>query len=319
MKKLINEQRRLIINSLKSLITTDYALLDIPNHKNIGDNLIWAGELEFLSNYISHKCVYSANVWNYQDYKLEGVDTILFHGGGNWGDLYRECQEFRLNLCKKFPNKRIIVFPQTVYYLNDTLLYSDNSILNQHPDLHVCARDQASYDILKNNGAKYDILLLPDMAFFLDFPQSNIITKKDLLLSRVDQEAIFGLTVNSNTNIDIKDWPTFTNNVLLHRIISKFLDFTNSFSVFLQKYKLTSFLVDSEYGLNNRQNRQRYIKIGVDFLNQYDKIYTTRLHGLILGVLLQKEIYILDNKYNKCINYYNTWLKEFNNIHLVSK
>ena len=32
-----------------------------------------------------------------------------------------------------------------------------------------------------------------------------------------------------------------------------------------------------------------------------------RLHGLILGILMDKKVIIVDNKYNKCKNYYDTW------------
>lgn len=319
MKDIIKEQQKLIVDSLKPLITTNYALLDIPNHTNIGDNLIWAGELEFLEKNIPHKCAYSANVWNYRASEIEHVDTILFHGGGNWGDLYRECQEFRLDVCKRFKNKRIIVFPQTVCYLDEKLLKSDNGILNQHPDLYVCARDQVSYDMLKNSNVTYHLLLLPDMAFFLGFTQKTEKTNRNLLLSRIDNERKSDISVHSDNKIDIMDWPTFSNNQFLHKVNNKLFEFKNRLSVIFQKSKLTSWIVDPVYGLNNRKNREIYIQKGVEFLNKYDRIYTTRLHGLILGTLLGKDIYILDNKYGKCMNYYNTWLTEFKNIHLMIK
>ncbi len=73
-------------------------------------------------------------------------------------------------------------------------------------------------------------------------------------------------------------------------------------------------LVDPVYGLYNRDNRARYINMGIDFFDQYDEITTTRLHGLILGVLMGKNVVIYDNKYNKCSNFYDTWLKDFDLI-----
>jgi len=42
--------RDLIKKKLIPLINADYVLLDVPNHRNIGDNLIWEGELRFLEN-----------------------------------------------------------------------------------------------------------------------------------------------------------------------------------------------------------------------------------------------------------------------------
>lgn len=71
------------------------------------------------------------------------------------------------------------------------------------------------------------------------------------------------------------------------------------------------------YGLNKRNNRQKYIRKGIDFFSQYDTVYTTRLHGLILGIIMGLKIVIVDNKYNKCLNFYNTWLTEFDDISLL--
>ena len=33
---------------------------------------------------------------------------------------------------------------------------------------------------------------------------------------------------------------------------------------------------------------------------------------------MDKKVIIVDNKYNKCKNYYDTWLREFDNIELMS-
>lgn len=43
----IEKLQEIIIRNLVPKINEDYALLDIPNHCNIGDNLIWEGELNF--------------------------------------------------------------------------------------------------------------------------------------------------------------------------------------------------------------------------------------------------------------------------------
>ena len=71
MKEFINNQRDLIVRTLKPLINSDYALLDVPNHPNIGDNLIWAGELAFLKEHIGYKCKSSANVR--REYRYDSI------------------------------------------------------------------------------------------------------------------------------------------------------------------------------------------------------------------------------------------------------
>ena len=67
---------------------------------------------------------------------------------------------------------------------------------------------------------------------------------------------------------------------------------------------------------------QKYIlpynlRSGIRFVNQYDIIYTTRLHVAILGALLDKKVYFFDNSYGKNSSLYNTWLKDCPNIELI--
>ena len=57
-KDRINKLKLLIEKELTPLIDGDYALIDVPNYRNIGDNLIWKGELDFL-NTIPFKNLYS--------------------------------------------------------------------------------------------------------------------------------------------------------------------------------------------------------------------------------------------------------------------
>ena len=56
---------------------------------------------------------------------------------------------------------------------------------------------------------------------------------------------------------------------------------------------------------------------GVKFINEYEEVYTTRLHGYILSVLLAKRVYMIDNSYGKNSNFYNTWMTDFENSYLL--
>lgn len=314
---LIQAHQQLIINTLTPLINNDYVLLDIPNHKNIGDNLIWEGELTFLRK-LPFKCRYMANVHNADITKIPAKCVILLHGGGNWGDLYRECQEFRLKIVQKFSNNRIIIFPQSVYYKNSSLCRTDSYIFNLHPDIHICLRDRHSYEQLAVYINKSKLLLLPDMAFMLsiNFKDCNKVSKKNLILARTDFENRNDInlkTISKKGNVDIRDWPTFYNSHILCMLNNIVTSYKVKISILLQE-TIFSFLVNPIYGLNFFADRLKYIKIGIKFINQYDTIYTTRLHGLILSLLMGKRIVIIDNRYGKCYDYYNTWLRDYKNI-----
>jgi exopolysaccharide biosynthesis predicted pyruvyltransferase EpsI len=49
-------------------------------------------------------------------------------------------------------------------------------------------------------------------------------------------------------------------------------------------------------------------------LSKYDYVFTTRLHGAILSLLLHKKFTFFDNSYGKNKGFYDTWLKDVDGI-----
>src|SRR5690606_23790896 len=118
---------------------------------------------------------------------------------------------------------------------------------------------------------------------------------------------------------DTLDWPTFNmskkdrwnkirNQRRLDKIAMKF-----------QKLPVLGSFVDSRYGLKSRIGKENYIKIGTEFFSQYETIYTTRLHGLILGVLMGKNMKVLDNSYGKLTNFHKEWLPDFEKVEVIDQ
>ncbi len=63
----------------------DCVLLDYPAHPNIGDHLIWLGEIFYLTNVLKAKINYAASTKDFSDLELRkrlGEGPIVFHGGG---------------------------------------------------------------------------------------------------------------------------------------------------------------------------------------------------------------------------------------------
>ena len=139
----INELRLKIDEALLPLINYDYILCELPYHRNIGDLLIWEGELHFLRK-SQYKMLNYSSMLTYRYRRLSSKTIILLHGGGNFGDIWRSSQDFRLEMIQRYSNNRIIIFPQTVYYQNKSLMYEDAAIMAEHPDLTICARDKES-------------------------------------------------------------------------------------------------------------------------------------------------------------------------------
>lgn len=324
----IQALRKIIYETLDPLITQDYCLLDTPNYKNIGDNLIWAGELAFLKR-LSFNMVYTANMYLCNFSKIPIESTILLQGGGNFGDLWRTSQEFRNKVVANCKNNKIIIFPQTVFYNDKTLLKKDAQLFAQHPHLTICARDHISYAILKQHFSHNNILLLPDMAFCLSLDKnlSEQETGKALLMKRVDKELNTDIDIknilssnlnNTGRKIHIKDWPTYNLGKQAARIDAISDTIQRKISERMIGMPVAGKLVDYRYGLKRRDNLHRYIKMGIRFINEYDEIYTTRLHGYILSILLNKKVHIIDNSYGKNSSFFNTWMKNFENSFLIT-
>ena len=85
------------------------ALIDFPNHSNVGDNAIWLGEIAWLAD-AGIRVRYRCDVKTYNRAALAqslGADGAIFiHGGGNLGDLWPRHQRLRETVIRDFPTGR---------------------------------------------------------------------------------------------------------------------------------------------------------------------------------------------------------------------
>lgn len=140
-----------IRKALAPLIPGDYILLDLPYYANIGDILIWRGTEDFLKE-MPGNCLGRQSKETFDFRPLPVDSTILLQGGGNFGDIWREHQEFRLEVMRLYPENNIIVLPQTVHYESEDLFSEDVKKMNQHSHLTICARDNHSAELLRQKG-----------------------------------------------------------------------------------------------------------------------------------------------------------------------
>lgn len=310
-QKKITELKNKITDELTPLIASDYVLLNLPYHANIGDTLIWEGEESFLSS-LPYKCLYRSSLGSYNRDKMFGSDiTILLHGGGNFGDLWAGHQKFRLEIVRNYIDNPIVIFPQTVHYSEEAKVARDGELMSDHKNLTICVRDKRSYDLLKKYFSN-NILLLPDMAFCIDparLHQHMCHPDKDiLLLKRTDKELSteydYKKQITDHGKIDFLDWPTKQKGNVLHKIINKPIHPKNPFK------DLSDYYAYHVY-------RPYLIKKGVQFLSSYKHIYTTRLHGAILSTLLQKPYTFFDNSYGKNKGFFDAWLSDIEGISFI--
>lgn len=305
----IAQLQEVIREKLTPIINHDYWLLEVPYYKNIGDCLIWQGELDFLAT-LPYKCKGMRSYFSKFSNSIAKDDIILLQGGGNFGDIWPKPQDYRMRVIRQYPNNKVIILPQTVWFEHEANLKDCAKELANYPNLTICARDKESYRILKENF-KNDILLLPDMAFYIDMSQwkKTANPQGSLLMKREDPELKMTEQISaleSKHGMTIADWPTFKSRAWQEAWLGRIKRHLFFVPGFYDWYALTIY-------------RPYLINAGVQFISSYEMIYSTRLHAAILSVLLGKasDLVWFDNSYGKNRTFYETWLKDCDGIQFV--
>jgi pyruvyl transferase EpsO len=81
----------------------------------------------------------------------------------------------------------------------------------------------------------------------------------------------------------------------------------------MQSIELSSRHVVPHHVLWNRY-RDHLLRRSVKFIGGYGRLVTNRLHGMILGALLELPVTFEDNSYGKLSRYYGEWLSASDHI-----
>lgn len=275
--------------------------VDIPVHGNIGDLLIMHGTFAFFEKY-GMDPKFCSPAFAYTIEWIEPGDVVVFHGGGNFGDLYSEygMQALRERVVATCPKNRIIILPQTIHFSTEEEKRRSASIFRGHPDVHICVRDQASYEIAQ--AFSEHVYLMPDMAHQLyplhAHPAANAVGS--LLISRMDSEKKRQHDPARLGAVAVTDWPQ-----LVGKRESR-----------IERFRRAMWMVHKS-GTGWFGNKM-LSKLWADYANKltdsavglfslHDLIITDRLHGHILACLMDKPSLVLDNSYGKNYGYVNTW------------
>ena len=302
----IQQLQGVIKEAITPWINNDYWLLEVPYYPNVGDTLIWQGELDFL-NKLSYKRKGMSSYHTDIPQNIKKDEVILLQGGGNFGDIWPLPQDYRMRIVQQYPDNKIIFFPQTVWFEHEENMKACAEVLSKHKNLTICARDKVSYDILKQNFQN-ETLLVPDMAFCMDMDKwrKPAVTKETLLLKRDDKELKEYNELNKliqQGNITVCDWLPFTEDCW-------------------QKtwFRRTRKYIPAMYDWYAHNIFRPYmVNSGIQLIGSHKKIYSTRLHAAILSILLDKaeDLTWYDNSYGKNSSFYDTWLSDVDGITFI--
>ncbi len=212
----------------------DCLLINTITHSNLGDHAIVLGEKAYLSQIKKDIQILeltgnqTAENLKFLKRIVPKEKTIFIHGGGYIGTIWEKEEERLRKFIKVFNGHRVVLLPQTVTFDMETqegLRFFEESkrVFSSHKNITVFAREQMSFDFMRENMPEVDCRLVPDIV--LSYKQ-NVEEKerKGLLLClRSDiEKAMSDETLESILSISQetfkKEEIVFTDTVLDHSV-----------------------------------------------------------------------------------------------------
>lgn len=277
-----------------------YALLDFPDHSNVGDSAIWIGEVLYCEQTFQKRPSYVCRVDDVDWAKLARAvpdGPIFIHGGGNFGDIWPVHQQFREEVLSRFPGRPVIQLPQTIHYDDPARAAQTAEIIARHGAFTLLVRD---HDSLAFAQERFDcaVHLVPDMAFMIGGIGRDSPPLVDrLFVLRADKErlAIDDRTNSGEGSQKVTDWiwddPYLRAKSALRSLRS---------------------LVAGHDPQRRRYDKFRYlaqarVQRGIRLLSQGRTVTTDRLHVHILSTLMDIDHVLWDNRYGKIRRFADTW------------
>ena len=287
---------------IKKYVTSNYVLLGVPKHMNIGDTLIWEAEKELLDK-LPHKRIATFFFGTYMHHiKITPNDVIVFSGGGYLNDIWDGSLEYVNKVLETFPNNKVVFLPNSVHRVDENNVAFKKlitNIKNRKQKPIILSREYQSFEKSKKLFGSYVVNeLIPDVVLSWDIKKyindhKNIYNVKDkkniLFINRNDRERI-------------------ENKVFKYDVSTDWLQLVKR-----PAYADTNMrCVDWE-----RDVKDRLIMETISFVDSFNVVYSNRMHGAILAWLLGKETYLINNTYGKSKSLYETWLSDDKKIKMV--
>lgn len=281
-----------------------YCLLDFPDHSNVGDSAIYAGELVLLEALTGRRPDYVCTFGSFDRARLDSAcpeGVIFIHGGGNFGDIWPAHQAFREAVMAAYPGRRIIQLPQSLHFQGASARERCARAIAAHGDFHLWVRDAASEEIARS-AFDCPVELSPDSAFALGPLARRGSPVVDVLaLLRTDVERVeLDVTAFGAVDARVADWLEEQRPSVLERGANRLQD-------------LASGGLSREAREERRYARLAMARVerGLRLLSQGRTVVTDRLHAHILSTLLDIPHVALDNMYGKIANYRAAWTSSY--------
>lgn len=229
---------------------------------------------------------FDANGIKYSMYDGKNIgDYVVYGGGGIWTADYKEHWKNFLPIFKSA--KKIVILPSSFYDCQDLIDVLDERFI-------VFCREKQSFDYMQNAKTPAKIILDHDMAFRIT---DNMIKRK--LDGFADELALCNKL--HETNIKDTMW-----------MIRKDCEGSGKYN---SDIDLSSYVYGSDTA--SRVWIDTSAMIMLDTVARAHNIITDRLHVGIAGMLVGRQVYLIDNSYKKVSNVYNHSMKHYENVHFM--
>jgi pyruvyl transferase EpsO len=277
------------------------ALLDFPDHSNVGDSAIWLGAVALMAD-AGVTVAYRCDPETYSRRHLRRsvpAGPIFINGGGNFGDVWRRHQRLREAVVRDFPDRLIVQLPQTVHFQHRHNLAAAHRIFDAHVNFTLLVRDQRSLEVVRSEF-RARTALCPDMAFYLGaIPRRRRPDVDILWLRRNDRESAGGGDAVVPSDVLACDW-------LDHRVPMLRRIRTLLRPLAAREPRSLSLMNRALAAAYDYQARQR-LQEGCRLLSRGRVVITDRLHAHILCLLLGIPHVLLDNSYGKVRQVHEAW------------
>src|SRR5690606_29106275 len=273
-------------------------LFQTPTHSNIGDHGIAEAEIQFLKKSFPNDQLVEINQ-SIQPYFVKYVgntirkdDILLLHGGGNLGNQYMYEENTRRLTVAAFPDNKMILFPQTIYYSSDEKGHAEltktKEAFSKSTRLTLIAREETSFVVMRECFPNAKILLTPDIVLSMDMSRPKLIREGLLMVMRSDQERI----LNEENHLFLKE------------LGEKYFD------------KIISSDMHYSRGVAGSKGRREVLGFKFKQFKSAKLVITDRLHGMVFAAITQTPCIAFSNYNQKVAGTYD-WIKKLNYVRFV--
>ena len=269
-------------------------LLLTPEHGNLGDQAIALAETTLLKEIgidyyeITGKALKSISKARAFS-AMNGFPIIM--NGGYLGTIWPSSEKTFRNIIEANPDSTIIMLPNTIYYDDSETGRSDfkksKEVYNAHKSLYLYAREQTSYDIMKDAYA--NVKLIPDIVLSFVPKCSSVKRSGCVTCLRSDREKTLTDVQAAALNDQISE--LFGDNVLHSDMISE-----------------RSSIPVSE--------REAVLQQKFEQFASAELVITDRLHGMIFAAITNTPCIVLGSMSHKVRGCYE-WIKDLDYIRFV--